>query len=383
MNTKQKISKSAMICYSVIVALFVTIRMLSSFEVLDFLGDVGSYVLNVIVQVGLLFTISVFMFAGLQKRKPKQVFSYYGFKKISWRSIIYSILIGIIVYILNVFLVTIINSILTSIGYSSSGGTTMTSYPFWLFLINLVVTAVLPGICEETVHRGMLLRGLSSLGINKAILISSFLFGLLHLNIEQCFYAIVIGIFLGYLTAFCGSIYPAMIIHFMNNGLSVFMSYSVFNNLGFEGMFNWINFNLENNPLIAILFVICLIVLLSILLCILVRALYRDTALRRISKLQEAVFTEVMRTSYINEVKEMTENSSEGEGPQENPEQDREKLKALIHEQAIKTGATDIIDYENEENEGGKRDVVTTILITACFVLTTAVTIFTLIWGIL
>ena len=107
MSIKYKITRSSFYCYLLIVVIFVAIRMLSEFNVLSFLGPTGKYILNAFIQIGLLFTISVFMFRSLTKSKTKDVFSFYGYKKISWKAVLISIAIGIVVYVLNIFLCTL------------------------------------------------------------------------------------------------------------------------------------------------------------------------------------------------------------------------------------------------------------------------------------
>lgn len=386
MNIKNKTTRNSLICYFVIVALFVTIRLLSSFGVLDFLGSVGNYIANAFVQIGILFTISVFMFSGLQKSKPKDILRFYGFKKMSWKAVLYSFLLGIVVYILNVFVVTFFRVVLTALGYTYSTGSTITSYPFWLLIVNLIVSAVLPAICEETAHRGMLLRGLSNKGAMKSIVISSLLFGLMHLNIEQFFYATIIGLLLGTITMFCDTIYPAIIIHFMNNALSTFMTFSSVNNLGFDGMFNWINFNLVNNPVTAILFTICLITLLIFALIFLFKRIYRETAVKRIHMLQEALFTEVMRSNYYEELREISNQDGMQVGDSEDDEIEKKEKEfdKIFQTKAIDTGnASELSNAIMMEDEPYKPDKLSNILLTMCIVLTAAVTLMTFIWGVL
>ena len=386
MNIKNKTTRNSLICYFVIVALFVTIRLLYSFGVLDFLGSVGNYIANAFVQIGILFTISVFMFSGLQKSKPKDILRFYGFKKMSWKAVLYSFLLGIVVYILNVFVVTFFRVVLTTLGYTYSTGSTITSYPFWLLIVNLIVSAVLPAICEETAHRGMLLRGLSNKGAMKSIVISSLLFGLMHLNIEQFFYATIIGLLLGTITMFCDTIYPAIIIHFMNNALSTFMTFSSVNNLGFDGMFNWINFNLVNNPVTAILFIICLITLLIFALIFLFKRIYRETAVKRIHMLQEALFTEVMRSTYYEELREISNQDGMQVGDSEDDEIEKKEKEfdKIFQTKAIDTGnASELSNAIMMEDEPYKPDKLSNILLTMCIVLTVAVTLMTFIWGVL
>lgn len=376
---KNKTTTNSLISYSIIVLIFVTIRILSSDLVgaFDFLGTVGSYILNAFAQIGILFTISVLVFKGLQKAKLKQVFKFYGFKKMSWKGVLYSFLLGIIVYIINVFVVTLFSNILVLLGYNYQSGTSGGSYPFWLFLINIVTTAVLPAICEETAHRGMLLHGLSSFGTTKAIIFSSILFGLMHMNIEQFFYTTAIGFALGYLTTFCDTIYPAIIIHFTNNALSTFMGFSRANGLGFEGMFTWVEYNLQNNVVIAFIFLILLFALLIILARMLVKALLKESILRKVNDMQKQIMEKVVRQSFYEEVKTLSEgkvNLSEGEN----------NLEKIISEVAIETDNSDeITNNMLREPTRYKPNTLTKVLLICCFVLMGLVTLATFFIGVL
>ena len=90
------------------------------------------------------------------------------------------------------------------------------------FLINLVTVAVIPGFCEEFLLRGNAANAYRSTGrIRAAVLLSSLMFGLLHENATQFFYAFVIGIVLGLLFMVTDSIWPGILVHFLNNALSV------------------------------------------------------------------------------------------------------------------------------------------------------------------
>lgn len=384
---KNKTTTNSLISYSIIVLIFVTIRILSSDFVgaFDFLGTVGSYILNAFVQIGILFTISVFVFKGLQKARFSQVFKFYGFRKMSWKGVLYSFLLGIIVYIINVFVVMVFSNILVLFGYNYQSGTSSGSYPFWLFLINIVTTAVLPAICEETAHRGMLLHGLSSFGTTKAIIFSSILFGLMHMNIEQFFYTTAIGFALGYLTTFCDTIYPAIIIHFTNNALSTFMSFSRANGLGFDGMFTWIDYNLQNNAVVAFVFIILLLALLIILAVMLVKALLKESILRKVNDMQEQIMEKVARQTFYKEVENL--NKENGSLEEENPVSNGEEefnLEQIINEVAIKTdNADEISDNMLKEPTEYKPNTLTKVLLICCFVLMGLVTLATFFIGVL
>lgn len=90
------------------------------------------------------------------------------------------------------------------------------------FLSAFLMMAVYGPFCEELVFRGVLLQGYKkSASPLKAILISSFLFGLMHLNFNQAGYAFVLGILMALLAEAAGSIWAPFLFHMAVNGKSV------------------------------------------------------------------------------------------------------------------------------------------------------------------
>jgi len=88
--------------------------------------------------------------------------------------------------------------------------------PWWQY----VLIMVLPAVCEELAFRGFILTGLRRrFSPWKAILLSSFLFALSHMNVFQLLPFLILGVFLGWLTVRSGSVFPAMLFHLVHNGL--------------------------------------------------------------------------------------------------------------------------------------------------------------------
>lgn len=92
-------------------------------------------------------------------------------------------------------------------------------------LLNLFIVAVLPALLEEAVFRGCVLRSLRPYGDGFALVVSAVLFGLMHGNIRQIPFATIVGLVLGWLYVSTNSIWMPMLIHFINNALSVCMEY--------------------------------------------------------------------------------------------------------------------------------------------------------------
>lgn len=91
----------------------------------------------------------------------------------------------------------------------------------WLLLL----IAVTPALCEELVFRGVLLRGLSSsMSTRAAIVISAVVFGAFHLSFETAIRFLpttFIGLLLAFVAVRTRSIFPGMLMHFLNNGTIV------------------------------------------------------------------------------------------------------------------------------------------------------------------
>lgn len=377
MTYKNKVSRNALICYLTIVVLFTLIKLLSAFGLLDFLGNMAGIVSTIVVQIGLLFLISIFMFGKLNKTKPKEVLKFYDFNKIGVKAILLSFALGGVVYLLNILVSSFFNAFISFFGYHFSSGETLTSYPFWLLILNLIFTAILPGICEETAHRGLLLKGLCPSNPRFAILISSLLFGLMHMNIEQVFYATLIGIVLGFVTSISESIYPAMIIHFTNNALSVFMSYSSFHKLGFENIFNVFQKALDVSPLIGVIAMIIAIYLLYKLLRFLIDRLFAATTGEKMNQMQISIIEDIEKKKYLEELKSLTNGKVDFTVEEQN-------MQEFFFNQNKKLGCySEVKEFIFNDKSEFKIDTITKIILITTFVIVASLTLFSFIWGLL
>ena len=380
MSVKQKISTKSLVCYFIIVVIFAITRMLSAFGVFDGLGDSFDYIFNVIIQVVILFGLSVLLFSVMTKIKPRDTFKFFGYKKISAKAVLISIGIGVIVYFLNVFVASFFNVLLALFGYSSSSSSiTLSSYPFWLFLVNVLVSAVLPGICEETAHRGLLLKGLSGHGQKTALILSSLLFGLMHMNIDQFFYATLIGFLVGYLALICDSIYPAMIIHFMNNFLSTFAGYSSFNNLGFESIINGFNVVLQRSFILGFLLIAVFVAGLALLLKVLIKMLFKETTVKNMTNLQDRLIKQIQKENYLKELEKTAKN-------EEITEPDSisfEEFDKLYKQNNVELGLMSNLEKQTLNEPPVKTSLFAKFLLAGIFIITAGVTIFTFVWGVL
>ena len=87
-------------------------------------------------------------------------------------------------------------------------------------LLKFFQLAVIAPVLEELMLRGMVMEKLRPYGNGFAIFLSALLFGLMHANFEQFFYAAALGVFLGYIAISTRSIITTTIMHAMFNSIS-------------------------------------------------------------------------------------------------------------------------------------------------------------------
>lgn len=130
--------------------------------------------------------------------------------------VIFAYLITPVLNLLNavsmLFSTNVINSSLAGI---------LTKYPLW---VGLGAIALVPGILEECVYRGVFFNEYRKKNPLLGILISGLLFGLMHLNFNQFIYAFVMGVIFALLVEACDSLLASIIVHFAINANSVILS---------------------------------------------------------------------------------------------------------------------------------------------------------------
>lgn len=92
-------------------------------------------------------------------------------------------------------------------------------------LMSVLAVAVAPALLEEFVFRGAILGGLLKYGKAFAIFTSALLFGLMHGNLVQIPFAFLAGLIIGFVVVETGSFWSGVIIHFINNLMSVGLDY--------------------------------------------------------------------------------------------------------------------------------------------------------------
>ncbi|MFO0918579.1 MAG: type II CAAX endopeptidase family protein [Planctomycetaceae bacterium] len=138
--------------------------------------------------------------------------------------------------------------------------------PLWLVLIPF---AIVPGICEELAFRGFLLSGFRRTGRTAlAVVLSSLMFGIMHMIPQQVFNAALLGLVLGYVAVRTGSLLPCVAFHVSYNSLEILRNrYGTL--LPTQGSWNYLfsedGQSLRYQPLLLLL---CGVTTLALLACL-------------------------------------------------------------------------------------------------------------------
>ena len=102
----------------------------------------------------------------------------------------------------------------------------------WQLIFTMFMVAVLPAVGEELMFRGILQRIFSEWSRNKhtGIWASAILFSAMHMQFFGFVPRMMLGVMLGYLYLWSGSLWLPIIAHFINNGAAVIAIYLYRNN---------------------------------------------------------------------------------------------------------------------------------------------------------
>ena len=129
------------------------------------------------------------------------------------------------------------------IHYHGAGVSMPATGKVWVYFVALFIMAVMPAFGEEILLRGFTFHGTSTRSVWFGILISSALFSLMHANPVQTVHQFGLGVVLAIVVASTGSLWGAVIIHFLNNFIALTLTTylpqvnALYISLGY---FNWL-----------------------------------------------------------------------------------------------------------------------------------------------
>ena len=120
----------------------------------------------------------------------------------------------------------------------------------WGLLGNLLVIALIPAIGEELTFRGVVQQALTRrCNPHVAIWLSAFIFSFIHFQFYGFLPRMFLGLILGYLFYYSGSLWTSILMHFINNGTAVVVAF-----LDYKGItdIDWEHFGSTSNVALLI-----------------------------------------------------------------------------------------------------------------------------------
>ncbi len=151
----------------------------------------------------------------------------FALRATSWESFAAAIVIGLTVGMLPGWIAEQIRSFSPNTqGAVELINDTLTKGPLLSRLVAIVAVVLIGPVVEELVFRGFMWDALRRMGSPRLALVgSSFLFALYHMDPAQSSALLITAFTLGWVRWVSGSIWPGVVIHMLNNGLGVVAAY--------------------------------------------------------------------------------------------------------------------------------------------------------------
>lgn len=183
---------------------------------------------STVVQLVFFLTVPFCIYKFYGKRTVKQVLEHSSCTRFKPYYLL-ALPLGLCVYFLTLGISSTWMGLLELTGYKSvpSSPDMPESFVFGFFVAEMILTAALPAVCEEFAMRGGLLTTVkSTFKTVGCVVFCGIAFGLFHQNVKQVFYTALFGALAAFMTVKLKSIYPAVLMHFVNNFCSVFFDYA-------------------------------------------------------------------------------------------------------------------------------------------------------------
>ncbi len=147
-------------------------------------------------------------------------------KKISYKTVLLSIIVAIFCLFLFSNIATLFNYSLKFIGFNPPDEINLLKDNFGHLLLNIFVLALLPAVFEELIFRGIVFKGLIT--DHKpivAILLTTFMFTFMHGTLQQTFYQLILGLVITLIMYVTDNILYPIIVHFCNNAIVIIVDY--------------------------------------------------------------------------------------------------------------------------------------------------------------
>lgn len=163
----------------------------------------------------------------IKKRKIKEELQFNNTSVINY---IYAFLLGGLCWLFNSSILTLISNLGLLEEQFTNMNNILSPLSAGSIVVSFITVGIVAPIAEEYLFRGVLFNTLKKrFSLAWTVVIQGFLFGLFHMNLIQGAYATLLGIVYGYVTYKTRSIWPAIIMHIVNNSMSFILS-AIFEN---------------------------------------------------------------------------------------------------------------------------------------------------------
>lgn len=159
-----------------------------------------------------------------------------------------------------------------SIGYKSTSNTDVMIQSWWTLILSIIVVGALPAIGEEFLFRAGIARAFKIKNYVFAVVLSALLFGLVHGSAIQFIHQFLMGIVFAVVYFVTGSLISSIIVHFINNALTLALSYTQMHLYGASG------FPISGGVLAGVY--VAMFVVGFIILIVAIRALIRQSRIK-------------------------------------------------------------------------------------------------------
>ena len=147
-------------------------------------------------------------------------------KKIKWHTVLICIFVGALSLFGLQYLTGAFDDFLALIKFPLDNSSVFDLSSAGNFILAIFVLCLIPAIGEELIFRGVILHGLKSrFSVWGSIALSSAMFPLFHMSLQQVFYQFLLGMIMAWIVLKTGSLISSMIVHFTSNFLVVTMEF--------------------------------------------------------------------------------------------------------------------------------------------------------------
>lgn len=238
------------------------------------------------MQVLILVAVPVLFYVFALKMNVRDILSFSNFRPTKWYNLVLAVPIGLCCHIVTIFVSSLWQNMLNMLGFNHGSSYMPGEFSAGFFIAQIILTGIIPAFCEEFFNRGGLLTTVrGSFPFSVTLVIMGIEFGLFHQYITQVFYTALFGAFMAFFCLKLKSVWPCVIVHFVNNTFAVINDH--FNEYGIlsGGLYGMINEVGSTHPAFVMMFYFMAAVLLFGLVALL---LYLNSN-KRLEKKKEVI----------------------------------------------------------------------------------------------